>query len=171
MSSFHEPSKQRACVAFCLLFMLFYAEQLWCICAHLYLYLYTLQFRSFGVNKISRYTRCFFKKYFQQGSIKMIKSESKDMMLQKISNKCCSLKPYRILKTMYHGFFHKNIKQRNILIIYGILIILKKFKNILIMILKKIYFWPANQHIRMRTEDCSNDAENSALHHRNKSHK
>ncbi len=36
--------------------------------------------------------------------------------------------------------------------------------------------WAANQHIRMiseescDTEDCSNDAENLALHHRNKLH-
>ncbi len=39
-----------------------------------------------------------------------------------------------------------------------------------------IYSWAANQNIRMicegscDTEDWSNDAENSALHHRNKLH-
>ncbi len=46
--------------------------------------------------------------------------------------------------------------------------------NIIIIILN--VFWSANQNIRMisegscDTEDWSNDAENSALHHRNKLH-
>ncbi len=57
---------------------------------------------------------------------------------------------------MYHGF-HKNIKQHNCF----------QHRNI---------SEAANQDIRMisegscDTEDWSNDAENSALHHRNKLH-
>ncbi len=44
------------------------------------------------------------------------------------------------------------------------------------MTIKTFVYWAANQHIRMisersrDTEDWSNDAENSALHHRNKLH-
>ncbi len=45
----------------------------------------------------------------------------------------------------------------------------------MLIIIRNVY-WVSNQHIRMisegscDTEDWSNDAENSALHHRNKLH-
>ncbi len=59
---------------------------------------------------------------------------------------------------MYHGF-HKNMQQHN------------GFQHSI-----KNVSWAANQHIRMisegscDTEDWSNDAENSAAHHKNKLH-
>ncbi len=84
------------------------------------------------------------------------------IMLQKmtVSNKCCSFElsvHQRILKEMYHSF-HK------------ILISTTVFNSI------ENVSWAPNQHIRMisegscDTEDWSNDAENSALHYRNKWH-
>ncbi len=83
--------------------------------------------------------------FIQQGRIKFIKSDSNGIYnVTEVctSNKCCSFElsiHQRILKKLYHGF-HKSISNKN-------------------------YF----QHIRMisegscDTEDCSNDAENSAL--------
>jgi len=63
-------------------------------------------------------------------------------------------------KNVHHNF-HKNIKQHNVFSIY---------------LLIRNAPWVLNQHIRVisegscDTEDFSNDAENSALHHRNKLH-
>ncbi len=69
--------------------------------------------------------------------------------------KCIELSIYqRILKKRCHDL-HKNIKQHNLIILRNV-------------------SWAANQYIRMisegscDTEDWSNDAENSALCHRNK---
>ncbi len=63
----------------------------------------------FKVNKI------FFKEnnyFIQQGCIKLIKSDSKDiLMLQKISNKCCSNFLFIKNPEKKHQGFHKNIKQ------------------------------------------------------------
>ncbi len=73
---------------------------------------------------------------------------------------------------MHHGF-HKNIKQHNCFQNSK----KKKKKKKYIYIYIYVYIsWAPNQHIGMNserlcdTEDWCNDAENSALHHRNNLH-
>ncbi len=69
--------------------------------------------------------------------------------------RCCSIYLHTEKKENYYAF-HKNTKQHS-----------TDNENV---------SWAANQHIRIiskgscDTEDWSNDAENSALHHRNKPH-
>ncbi len=119
-------------------------------------------FEKFRVSKI------FFKEintFIQQGCIKLIKCDSKTLnksflMLQKISisNKCSSF-----ILSVYQNILIKGVSTK-----YEVS---QLFSNI-----DNTFSWAANQHIRMiyegscDTEDWSNDAKNSDLHHRNKLH-
>ncbi len=78
-------------------------------------------------------------------------------MLQNISisNKCCSFELSVHQRILKNKISNKNMKPQ----LFSALIIIRNV------------CWAANQYIRMiscDTEDCSNDAENSAAHHRNK---
>ncbi len=101
--------------------------------------------------------------FIQQGCIKLIKSDTKrDIynVTKDLFQICCSFekKNYlRILKIIFIKVLRSTLFPTLIIIIINV-------------------SWAANQHIRMitkgscDTEDWSNDAENSALHCRNKLH-
>ncbi len=90
--------------------------------------------------------------FTQQGCIKLMKSDTKDIYNVakiSISYKCCSFELSTIILSSLTVFIIDNNQKCS---------------------------WAANQHMRMisegscDTEDWSNDAENSAAHHRNKLH-
>ncbi len=98
--------------------------------------------------------------FIQQGCIKLIKSDSKYMNNvtkdSNTSNKCgsCELSNHRRKKNKFVSQFSQKDYVFNI----------DKNENI---------SWAVNEHIRMMSEgscDWSNDAENTAAHHRNKLH-
>ncbi len=99
----------------------------------------------------------------RKDALNCLKVTVKTFMLQKISisNKCCSFELFNSSNNPEKKWVPQNYEAGQL---FSTLII---FRNV---------SWAANQLIRMisegtcDTEDWSNDAENSTLHHRNKLH-